>query len=135
MLNKGDLYIHADDYGLTNGITQSLDNLLEIGHINSISVIINGYDKHNTDLPKNIRVCAHINIFENTPIFDKDSLYSILDDKGRFKQSFVFYLFVYYFNFRSKRKIIEQIRLEVEAQLIELARTANGFNNIKLSNE
>jgi chitin disaccharide deacetylase len=133
MLNKDNLYIHADDYGLTTGITHSLDGLIKDGCINSVSVIANGYDNFNFNfnLFKDIRICAHINIFENIPISNKKNLKNILNNNERFRQSFVFYILVYYFSFRSKRKIIEQIGIEVEAQLIDLSKMAGGFHNIK----
>ena len=44
MISKPTIYIHADDYGLTKGITRSLDKLIDKSNINSVSVMVNGYE-------------------------------------------------------------------------------------------
>jgi len=121
MGSKKNIYMHADDYGLTKGISRSLDKLIDDDKINSISIIVNGYEELEYDLKKEIRIASHINIFENKPVSNRDSLTTILDKNGCFRESFVFYLFLYYFSsIKKRRKIKSQIYVEVESQLLKL---------------
>ena len=132
MHSKQNIYLHADDYGLTKGISHSLDKLINKNKINSISIIVNGYDKLEYKPKKKIRIAAHINIFENKPISDRIYLTDILDKNGSFRQSFIFYLFIYYFSFKKKRhKIKAQIFNEVESQLVKLFEILDDPNKIQ----
>jgi predicted glycoside hydrolase/deacetylase ChbG (UPF0249 family) len=83
-------------------------------------------------LNNNVRVSSHINIFENKPITSKDNLVDILDQNGCFKESFVFYMLAYYFGSSAKKKRIKsQISIEVESQLITLAKELGSFARIE----
>tara|TARA_B100000787_G_scaffold168213_1_gene156540 strand:- start:2330 stop:3208 length:879 start_codon:yes stop_codon:yes gene_type:complete len=131
MKSKRNIYIHADDYGLTKGISKSLDQLIDDGKINSISIIVNGYEDFEYTLDKEIRIASHINIFENKPVSDKKSLSNIVNDKGYFRESFIFYLFIYYFSFGKKRQLIKsQIYKETESQLNKLIFILDGSHKI-----
>ena len=127
----GNIFLHADDYGLTRGISDSLDKLIEKEKLNSISIIVNGYDEYDLKLNKDVRIASHINIFENKPISNENFLKDILDNNGRFRESFTFYLFSYYLGSTLKRKKIRnQIRIEVESQLIKLIKSLKGDQSI-----
>ena len=127
----GNIFLHADDYGLTRGISDSLDKLIEKEKINSISIIVNGYEEYDLKLNKDVRIASHINIFENKPISNENFLKDILDKNGRFRESFTFYLFSYYLGSTLKRKKIRnQIQIEVESQLIKLNKALKGDQRI-----
>lgn len=121
MISNSKIFKHADDYGLTNGVSKSLDELIEKGKINSVSVLVNGYDDLEFKIKTDTRIACHINIFENKPVLEAQKLFIIVDNDGKFRESFIFYLIKYYFSSNKKRqKIKKQIYLEVEMQLLKL---------------
>ena len=87
------LYWHADDIGLSHGITQSIATCFDV--LNSVSVIVNGtdltgavnaiqqHDAQNPDRP--MRVVLHLNFMEGHALSGK----SIICPNGIFDKDFI----------------------------------------------
>ena len=57
------IYLHADDYGRSLNINKSIENLIKINKINSISVIVNLNKKNlNKKFNKKINLKLHLNL-------------------------------------------------------------------------
>ncbi len=117
-----DLLIHADDYGLTRLISSNIDDCIDDGTVNSISVIVNGhvFEDAVERLGKNpaVRVSVHLNLAEGPPVASPDELFHLVDDSGKLVHSFgklwAKYLFA---SSRVRLEIRQQITLEFAAQI------------------
>lgn len=68
------IFINADDYGLTKNNTEEINYLIDKKFINSISVMINQYDfEVNKILDKNLKIKLHLNLTTSyTPMSEKN---------------------------------------------------------------
>ncbi len=92
-MDKPAIYWHADDLGLSVGITQSIERCFDV--LNSVSVVVNGtdlngavqavkrYNKTHTHAP--MRVVLHINLMEGRALSGK----SVICPDGVFDKDFI----------------------------------------------
>ena len=111
------IYFCADDYGLCNEISAHIQNCIDVGALDKVSVFPN-FDK--VDLQKiankkNIRISLHLNLVEGKCIADADEIDLIADKNGDFKHTFggLFKL-----NLLHAKKLEAQAYKEIKAQVL-----------------
>ncbi len=119
------IYIHADDFGIGNEITDNILDCIHNGVINSTSIVCTtdsfsyGIDKYKS-VSEKVRVCLHLNLVEGTPLTPKEEANLIVDETGEFKYSFLMLWLKYSLSSNTiKTKFREQIRKEIEYQIIK----------------
>ncbi|MBN1558533.1 MAG: ChbG/HpnK family deacetylase [Lentisphaerae bacterium] len=115
------LIIHADDLGLSQGIT---DQILECcrGALNSTSIVPNGtafdYALHRIrELPARPRLGVHLNLIEGASCAPARDIPLLVDGNGFFRHSFQSLLLTYYGAPRRRAALAGQVRTELAAQL------------------
>ncbi len=121
------IYFCADDYGISEGANSRIENCLENGVLNKISVLPNGeisdFKQRLTD--NNTTLSLHINLVEGRPLSESNDVDLLISDKGYFKYSFVGLFFL---SMSNKRKEFEkQIYIEIQNQ-IKFWKMAMGEN-------
>ncbi len=116
------IIIHADDFGLSRGITDNILHCIDKGVISSVSLIANGYavDYAMDEYKKrhDVRLACHLNFFEGMPVSPADNVSLLVDKKGYFCHSFVSLWSKYLFSKKEDRKLLkQQIQLEMSAQI------------------
>jgi len=80
--------IHADDYGLTKGITDHILSTFDHGILNSTSIIANGlaFDYAIEEIKKRpeLRLSIHLNLVEGSPILPLEEVSMLVDKQGDF---------------------------------------------------
>ncbi len=114
--------IHADDFGLTKGITDRIMEAHTLGLLHSTSVIANGVGfNYAVELIKknpNLKISIHLNFVEGKPISNPQNIPYLINKLGYFNKSFLRLSLGYYFSGVEKKKSIEkQIGLEMQAQI------------------
>jgi predicted glycoside hydrolase/deacetylase ChbG (UPF0249 family) len=111
--------LHADDCGLTPGITAGIMACHDRGPLRRTSVIVNssGWDDAVAALRERPRLepVLHLNLFEGTPISPPAEIGLLVDRRGRFNRSFGALLALGHGP--SASRLRRQIRLELERQL------------------
>lgn len=117
-------YSHADDFGLSEGITDGILRCLLDGALNSTSVMVNGWATeyaakvwHSKARP-DWRLCLHFNLAEGPCVADPELLPDLVDARGEFRQSF-FGLMMRFLTGGDKRRrsLSKQVGLELRAQV------------------
>ena len=121
------IYFCADDYGISEGANSRIENCLENGILNKISVLPNGeisdFKQRLTD--NNTTLSLHINLVEGRPLSEPNDVDLLISDNGYFKYSFVGLFFL---SMSNKRKEFEkQIYIEIQNQ-IKFWKMAMGEN-------
>ena len=118
MINK--IFLHADDFGRSELISNNIINCIKIGSVNSISVIVGFDEKYFKKIIniKNINIKLHLNLTEKNNFSTLDKDYSF----------FQLLLMRFHPNFYLKKK---NIKAEIEKQILYFKRTFNK-KNIKL---
>ena len=111
------IYFCADDYGISEGANSRIENCLENGVLNKISVLPNGkvldFKKRLSD--KDAILSLHINLVEGRPLSNPNDVDLLVSESGYFKYSFIGLLFL---SLSSKRKKLEkQIYKEIQSQI------------------
>jgi predicted glycoside hydrolase/deacetylase ChbG (UPF0249 family) len=127
----GKVYIHADDLGLSKGITNGILTALDRQGLNSVSLVPNGYafDYAVNELKKRpgVRRAIHLNFAEGKPVGDSKGLKRILDSNGEFRLSFLTLWLKYFFSGgRTKAELKSGIRAEIRAQVAAVTREFDG---------
>lgn len=111
------IYFCADDYGISKESNNRIEECLENGVLNKISVLPNG---ELTDLKlllsrNNVKISLHINLVEGYPLSKSDDISLLTIEKGSFKYSFVglFLLSI----FGKKKKLQKQLYEEIKSQV------------------
>ena len=111
------IYFCADDYGISVGANSRIENCLENGVLNKISVLPNG---ETTDFKERLSsgaemVSLHINLVEGRPLSDTGQIGLLINQSGYFKYSFAG---LFLLSLSSKRKEFEkQIYKEIQSQI------------------
>lgn len=119
-------FLHADDYGLSKGITDAILACIDEGIIDSLSIIPNGhaFDYAIAEWKKrpHVRLAVHLNLAEGTPMDSRISSGHLVNAKGRFFHSFFTLWLRYLCAFpRTKAMMRQQVRDECAAQLRAVA--------------
>ena len=111
------IYFCADDYGISEGANSRIENCLENGVLNKISVLPNGkvsdFKKRLSD--KNAILSLHINLVEGRPLSNPKDVDLLVSESGYFRYSFIGLLFR---SLSPKRNEFEkQIYKEIQNQI------------------
>ena len=111
------IYFCADDYGLCDSVSMHIQQCIDTGILNKVSVFPN-FDK--IDLQKiknnkNIRISLHLNLVEGKAMADKSEINLIADENGNLKHTFggLFKL-----NLLQRKKLEAQLYKEIRAQVL-----------------
>lgn len=124
MENK--IWFHADDYGVTVKQSERILSCHREGVLNSISVLANTNALadslkllNEVDPDKNrIRRVLHLNFVEGKPLAGAKKVPLLVDSAGLFDKSFIqFFQWNYTKRGVQRRKLVEQIKTEIRAQL------------------
>ena len=111
------IYFCADDYGISEKSNERIQNCLENGVLNKVSVLPNGKItdfKKCLDKPDTV-LSLHINLVDSYALSDCDKINLLVSDDGTFKYSFVGIFLV---SLTTKRRILEQqLYIELQNQL------------------
>ena len=111
------IYFCADDYGISKKYNQCIEECVEKGILNKVSVLPNGeIDDFVQKLSgKEVLLTLHFNFVEGRPLSSPEDIPLLIDENGNFKYSFIG-LFLKSFSF--KRKEFErQMYTEMKSQL------------------
>ena len=110
------VYFCADDYGISKSYNKRIEECLDKGVLNKVSVLPNGdIDNFMQKLSgKGALLTLHLNLVEGYPLSAPEDVNLLIDENGCFKYSFIG-LFLKYFS--PKRKAIErQLYKEIKKQ-------------------
>ena len=110
--------VHADDCGLSAGITEGILRCHDDGWLRGTSVVATGADWEQAvaalkQRPR-LRVALHLNLFEGCPLSDPSEVDLLVDNSGRFNRSFVALCAS---GLGRGRRLTDQVRLEVRRQI------------------
>jgi predicted glycoside hydrolase/deacetylase ChbG (UPF0249 family) len=112
--------VHADDCGLSAGITDAIMACCDDGWLRRTSVVANGAGwAHAVEALRrrpHVGVALHVNLFEGAPLANPDELDLLVDRSGRFHRSFAA-LWVSGLAGASAARLRAQIRLELRRQI------------------
>ena len=112
--------VHADDCGLSPGITDGIVRCHDQGWLQRTSVVANGAGwEHAVAALKRrpaLSVAVHLNLFEGTPLSPLSDVDLLVDAHGRFDRSFVG-LWVAELTGGRAARLRRQIRLELRRQI------------------
>ena len=111
------VYFCADDYGISGEYNRCIEECLEKGILNKVSVLPNGeIDGFVERLSgKDVLLTLHLNLVEGRPLSKKEDVGLLIDENGCFKRSFIG---LFLMSFSPKRKELErQMYKEIQNQL------------------
>lgn len=117
-----EIEIHADDYGLSEGITDSILETIANGAVNGVSIVANGNDfgravRLLADYPQ-VHLSVHLNLLELAPLASVSEVKPLLDSDGRLNASFGWLWSHWLFASRGTRRRFESaVRSELDAQI------------------
>ncbi len=112
------IYFCADDYGISKISNSRIENCLENGVLNQISVLPNGDISELKErlFDKNVRLSLHLNLVEGHPLSKREEIGLLVSKDGSFKHSFIGLFFNSIFG---KRKELEkQLYSEIKKQVV-----------------
>jgi len=114
--------INADDYGLSQGITDNILDAFDHGVLSGTSLIANGtaFDYAITEYKKRagLRLAIHLNLVEGRPILPKEEVFMLVNQEGDFCYSFQTLWWQYLNATQQNRRILQkQIQQEIAAQI------------------
>lgn len=111
------IYICADDYGLNDISSMHIQQCVDAGALNKVSVFPNfeEIDLHKLLDNKNIRISLHLNLVEGQCMANADEITLIADKNGKLKHTFggLFKL-----NLFRRKKFEAQVYKEIKAQVL-----------------
>jgi predicted glycoside hydrolase/deacetylase ChbG (UPF0249 family) len=130
-------FIHADDLGLTKGITDHIVDCIDHGAVNSASIIPNGhafdYAIEEYAKRKNFRLVVHLNLHEGKPLSRADQVPLLVGEDGVFNTSFQSILIDFVRgNADFRRELKAQVKQEVQAQLEKVVHAAGNDYQLKV---
>lgn len=108
------VYFCADDYGLCDSASVHIQQCIDAGILNKVSVFPN-FDIIDFNELKNVRVSLHLNLVEGKCMADAGEIGLLADENGDFKHQFGGLLKLNLFH---KKKFEEQIYKEIKAQVL-----------------
>ena len=112
------VYFCADDYGISEGANSRIENCLENGVLNKVSVLPNGEIsdfKQRLSGNNTTTLSLHINLVEGRPLSGPNDIDLLISDNGYFKYSFIGLFFL---SISNKRKEFEkQVYTEIQSQI------------------
>ena len=111
------VYFCADDYGISPKYNKCIEECLEKGILNKVSVLPNGcIDGFVEKLSgKDVLLTLHLNIVEGHPLSPPEDISLLIDENNCFKHSFIG---LFLMSFSPKRKELEkQMYTEIQNQL------------------
>ena len=112
--------VHADDCGLSQGITETILACYDSGWLRRTSVVVNGSGwAHAVEALRQrplLSLVLHLNLFEGLPLSPASEVDLLVDDRGRFNRSFVAMWALGVAGSRATR-LRAQIRLELRRQI------------------
>ena len=111
------IYFCADDYGLSDCTSMHIQQCVDAGALNKVSVFPNfdRVDLHKIKNNKNIRLSLHLNLVEGKCMADAKDISLIADSEGNLKHEFggLFKL-----NLLQGKKLEDQVYKEIKAQVL-----------------
>ena len=110
------VYFCADDYGISKEYNRCIEECLEKGILNKVSVLPNGeidgfVDKFSA---KDVLLTLHLNLVEGHPLSPAEDVSLLIDENGCFKHSFIG---LFLLSFSPNRKALErQMYTEIQNQ-------------------
>lgn len=112
--------VHADDCGLSEGITNSILKCHDTGWLQRTSIVVTGaawqYAVSTLRERPHLGVVAHLNLFEGVPLSPAAEVDLLVDRRGRFNRGFL-QLWRRTLASRSATRLRSQVRLELRRQL------------------
>jgi chitin disaccharide deacetylase len=113
--------VHADDCGLSDGITDTIVACHDHGLLHRASVVVNGagWARAVALLRQrpSLGVALHLNLFEGRPLSDAREVPLLVDAAGRFRRSFVDLWLAELRVDTASSPLAQQIRLELRRQI------------------
>jgi len=111
------IYICADDYGLNNHMSARIQECVDQGALNKVSIFPN-FDKLDLDQwrkNQNLSLSLHLNLVEGNCMADATKINLLADENGKLKHTFggLFRL-----NLFESKKLEEQAYREIKAQVL-----------------
>lgn len=120
-MEKNLIKIHADDYGLSKSINDSILESIDNGNVNSVSVIVNNIDRKSVNELKkrNVDIYLHICLTEGISSSKNEKNIGFIYDKNfKFNKRIFFYLYqIDWLKKDKKNKISEVINEEINQQI------------------
>ncbi len=119
-MNQRIIHMHADDFGVSDPITDRISECITHGAVNSLSLVVNtdgfGYAVDKLSRWPHIRVCLHLNLIEGKPL--ATGVEAITDSNGEFRYSFFSLMLLSQFAPAKTRKLIRtHYKTEIMAQI------------------
>src|SRR3989344_3954890 len=135
---KNTVTITADDFGLTRGITDTILEMVDGGHVQTVSILANGeavayaldeYRKRSSSLT----LAVHLNLTEGRALSAPQDIPHLVDARGMFKHSIAGLWGAYLFaSHHTRAALRREVRAEMEAQCA-VVRTALGTNALTVN--
>ncbi len=111
------VYICADDYGLCESASINIQQCIDNGALNKVSVFpnFNKVDLQKISENKRVMICLHLNLVEGRCMADKEEINLLADPNGCFKHRFggLFRLWLFH-----RREFEAQVYKEIKAQIL-----------------
>lgn len=111
------IYFCADDYGISQEYNRRIEECVEKGNLNKVSILPNGDIDGFVEkfANKDVLLTLHLNLVEGRPLSPLSDVDLLVDENGCFKNSFVG---LFRLSLTSKRKELEsQLYTEIKNQL------------------
>ncbi|QQO09800.1 ChbG/HpnK family deacetylase [Breznakiella homolactica] len=109
----GEIFIHADDFAVSEHASQDILDLCSEGLLDSISVIPNlpcfgtcaeKLRNAESSFPHTIKISVHLNLLEGTSIVSPELLPDLADGQDLFKTTWIS-LFLYFFTIKKRKHL------------------------------
>jgi hypothetical protein len=118
--------MQADDMGLSVAATERIMQVFRRGRIDQVALLPNGaaveYAAGLVRQSSGLGASTHLNLLEGTPVAPARSIPLLVDGRGFFKHSFLSLWAAFQLQPARRRRLQEQIELEVSAQIEEVRR-------------
>ena len=111
------IYFSADDYGLNDISSSHIQECIDAGALNKVSIFPNfeTVDLHKITENKNIMCCLHLNLVEGKCMANAEEINLIADKNGNLKHDFTGLLKLSVFN---GKEFEAQVYKEIKAQIL-----------------
>lgn len=114
------IIFNADDFGISQGVNKAICKAYHEGILNSASLMVNQkYASEAVELHKNmpnLNLGLHVNLTNEYPTSDVKKIPLLVGKDGKFKNGF---LNLFLLSMIKPRKFKEQVKVEVEAQIVK----------------
>ena len=135
---KNTVTITADDFGLTRGITDTILEMVDGGHVQTVSILANGeavayaLDEYRKRA-QSLTLAVHLNLTEGRALSAPQDIPHLVDARGMFKHSIAGLWGAYLFgSHHTHAALRREVRAEMEAQCA-VVRTALGTNALTVN--